>query len=248
MKRTKLHRVMSVLSLVVLVLAVSGNEPPCTPVPVEPPPDCVTDADCRAGFSCVDGVCEENGGPPERCAGPDALPCGEREACLWDRELTGEWGECFAPARYPVCEAVGSFSEGWYWSDTGELIDWAMCGRRLAVCSLIGTRSEGWYVYGQAAGEETRITWDLCAPRCTELTVSPNDPLYDRYEGTAYDNACTSDEDCFTGGCSGEVCSASPEVYTTCDLVPPVRGWCGCVDGVCAWHVVDACLLLEGSE
>ena len=243
MERTKLYAVFCLLSLGLALAVLSGSDRACVPVPVEP--GCVSDAECPDGMRCVDGRCREVTAP-QRCAGPEALACSdEGSACLYHREIHGQYGECFAPARYPVCRHVGSYSEGWYWSDSGERIDWASCEGVLAVCTLVGTRSEGWYVHGGAPSETSRITWDLCAPRCVEATVSPDDPLYDRYEGTGHDNACAADEDCHTGGCSGEVCSAEEGVVTTCELVPPVRGWCGCIDGACLWHLRDACLLLD---
>jgi eight-cysteine-cluster-containing protein len=79
-------------------------------------------------------------------------------------------------------------------------------------------------------------------PVCArEPSVSPRDPMYDRYEGTDYVNNCRADADCVTGGCSGEVCTAEPGIATTCELVPPAPGACGCVSGQCQWYV-DACL------
>jgi len=66
-------------------------------------------------------------------------------------------------------------------------------------------------------------------------SVEPGDPLYDRYEGTAFDNDCESDDDCMTSGCSGEVCAAE-SVVTTCEVVGAPGGECGCVDKECIWH------------
>lgn len=81
--------------------------------------------------------------------------------------------------------------------------------------------------------DETGTTEALC------LTVPTTHARYDLYEATAYDNACTSDEDCFVGGCSSETCSAEPEVVTTCIAYDdPPTGDCGCVDSVCVWNEV----------
>ena len=68
--------------------------------------------------------------------------------------------------------------------------------------------------------------------------LSPDNPLYDRFEGTAYANECTQDAQCHVGGCSGEVCSAQADIITTCEAVPWPRGnpACGCVQGQCIWY------------
>lgn len=70
--------------------------------------------------------------------------------------------------------------------------------------------------------------------------IQPDHPLYDRVEGTHVDNECSSDDDCLLGGCSGEVCSATEGVVTTCDVVawPPPRASCGCVADRCIWYLL----------
>ncbi len=66
--------------------------------------------------------------------------------------------------------------------------------------------------------------------------LAPGSENYDRFEGTSFQNACGSDSDCVTGGCSGEVCAAEP-VTSTCDVQPTKpAGKCGCVDGLCVWY------------
>jgi len=54
---------------------------------------------------------------------------------------------------------------------------------------------------------------------------------------------CTSDEDCISGGCSGQVCESINEepIMTTCEWTecynPAKYGiTCGCVDNMCQWH------------
>ncbi|MFN3198282.1 MAG: hypothetical protein ACE366_07660 [Bradymonadia bacterium] len=71
---------------------------------------------------------------------------------------------------------------------------------------------------------------------CEDIPVfSPEDPMYDRYEGTGANNACRQDADCMPSGCSGEVCAAEP-VASTCEAIAPAGGACGCVEGQCIWH------------
>lgn len=76
-------------------------------------------------------------------------------------------------------------------------------------------------------------------PPITRRAAVPADhTLFDRFEGTGFDNACNADADCYTGGCSGEVCSAATDVITTCEVLPvslPQGTSCGCVQGQCIW-------------
>lgn len=62
--------------------------------------------------------------------------------------------------------------------------------------------------------------------------------------GMSMMSSCGSDEDCATGGCSGEVCGAKSEVLT---LITPCEHRecydrakygvsCGCVEGACQWY------------
>lgn len=78
--------------------------------------------------------------------------------------------------------------------------------------------------------------------------VDPTDPaaLYGacraRVEGAESPGECTSDADCATAGCSGEVCtttSAAAGVMTTCEVKAcfSVLDRCGCVDGRCGWSL-----------
>jgi hypothetical protein len=49
-------------------------------------------------------------------------------------------------------------------------------------------------------------------------------------------DTCTTDADCTTGGCGGEVCHgvANP-ANSTCDCTAPQGISCGCVEGKCSW-------------
>ncbi len=68
--------------------------------------------------------------------------------------------------------------------------------------------------------------------------IATNHPKYARFEGTDFNNACTSDSACVKGGCSSEVCSAEPGVNTTCEVVEglPTGARCGCVSNTCVWY------------
>lgn len=55
---------------------------------------------------------------------------------------------------------------------------------------------------------------------------------------------CSSDTDCFVGGCSGQLCSRDEEVITTCEWKEEYGCYtlssCGCIDGKCEWKASDA--------
>mgnify|MGYP007032565106 CR=1 FL=1 len=76
--------------------------------------------------------------------------------------------------------------------------------------------------------------------------------MYGRFEVPDMPNACDADTQCHVGGCSGETCSAEPDVVTTCELLParlPDRSHCGCVEGQCRWwHPEGASLVEMGSS
>lgn len=66
-----------------------------------------------------------------------------------------------------------------------------------------------------------------------------------RVEGPEADGECTTDADCATGGCSGEVCApaaAIGELMTTCEVQPcfELLDRCGCHDGRCTWTLKAA--------
>lgn len=52
-------------------------------------------------------------------------------------------------------------------------------------------------------------------------------------------DSCTTDADCTTGGCGGELCfnPAASAGFTTCDCSTPVGpSGCGCVNNRCSWY------------
>jgi eight-cysteine-cluster-containing protein len=64
-------------------------------------------------------------------------------------------------------------------------------------------------------------------------------------EGAEAPAECTSDADCATAGCSGEVCTTVAEaagVMSTCEVKPcfSILDRCGCVDGRCSWSIKAA--------
>jgi hypothetical protein len=51
-------------------------------------------------------------------------------------------------------------------------------------------------------------------------------------------DSCSTDADCVTGGCGGELCynPASGGGISTCECTSPVGPSCGCVAGRCSWY------------
>lgn len=77
-------------------------------------------------------------------------------------------------------------------------------------------------------------------------TVPKDHALYGRFEGSGADNACSSDAQCFKAGCGGEICSATKDMVSTCEVLPvslPATASCGCVTGECLWWSSDGAQL-----
>lgn len=92
---------------------------------------------------------------------------------------------------------------------------------------------------GGEAGAGTGTAPPPPPPAARTLAVSSGHPLEGRVEGTERAGECTTDADCFTGGCSSEVCSAEEGVITTCEVQDWPQGagaGCGCVAGACRWY------------
>ncbi len=75
------------------------------------------------------------------------------------------------------------------------------------------------------------------------VALQTNNKTKDGFCGTSTNGSCSSDSDCITGGCSGEICQSAAEepVYSTCVLKDCYNAnaygmACKCVDGRCAWH------------
>ena len=66
-------------------------------------------------------------------------------------------------AKAPICDKIGSKSEGWYAAD-GSLVCWTQCSGAVAQCLYVGTRSEGWYSSRAGAGcmGMDLIAWAQC--------------------------------------------------------------------------------------
>ena len=68
--------------------------------------------------------------------------------------------------------------------------------------------------------------------------IGNDHPDFARLEGLGHANQCSTDQDCFVGGCSGEACTATEGLSSTCEEKPWASdgGLCGCVEGFCRWY------------
>jgi hypothetical protein len=72
--------------------------------------------------------------------------CGDDFRLSPDPVAEAQTGPERAAAHVPVCARLGEPDEGWYWNDTGLLIQKAGCASRPVVsCKAIGDLDEGWY-------------------------------------------------------------------------------------------------------
>jgi eight-cysteine-cluster-containing protein len=210
------------------------------------PPDCPagTVPEVRDGCytnACVAwDACGVVGPPPGFCGGIAGFACAAGEVCVDDPtddcDPANGGADCIGlcvPAACPDTDGDGACdADDSTCNADGSLL---MC-RRVAPDCMPGTVPEvrnGCYT-------DVCLTWDACGGElmCVrEPSVSPRDPMFDRYEGTGFPNDCRTDDDCFRGGCSGEICSATQDVASTCEGIPLPEGNCGCVAGQCFWNV-----------
>lgn len=109
----------------------------------------------------------------ERCGGRERIACASDKEICWYETGDEAYGACQPRlGDVPVCRAIGTRSEGWYWQDAGDLISYAFCAEEMAACYLTyDNRSQGFYVVGQSPSSESLITWDRC-----QRSESPEEP------------------------------------------------------------------------
>ncbi len=94
---------------------------------------------------------------------------------------------------------------------------------------------------GGSAGEAPEPSGEIRTPM-----IAKDHPLYARMEGTNVNNACAADGECFKGGCGSEICAATKDTMSTCELFEPrspASAVCGCVSGECIWYTTDGATL-----
>lgn len=85
---------------------------------------------------------------------------------------------------------------------------------------------------------------------CDEFCPLPDPSCDDDGDQNSTDPAppeCTSDADCFVGGCSSQLCSAEQGMASTCEWLEEYACYqdanltsCGCFEGSCGWDQTEA--------
>ncbi len=129
---------------------------------------------CPGKWQCTSNVCDFS-----ECAAPTSNACEKAGgACVGLTPTNckdGEVGDatkyscggpigvmcCLPKTGAPVCDKVGTSTEGWYWPDGGKIC-LAPCKGTTAKCDAVGSRSEGWYAEGKGCLGANLIGWDDC--------------------------------------------------------------------------------------
>ena len=151
--------------------------------------------------------------------------------------------DCAGDACRPICDAIGSRSEGWYDSCTHDLIGWARCDGCNAVCEAVGSRSEGWYdSCGVGMNGTGLIRFEQCREEehhecpLTGVICTPDCPT----NGTLNGAPCTR------GFFNEETCVCEPFEQTchpTCDAIGSrSEGWYdSCTHDLIGWAQCAGC-------
>jgi eight-cysteine-cluster-containing protein len=149
--------------------------------------------------------------------GAEAIGCG-------GGEVTGGGGEgCVVGG----CSSQLCIEPGNDGISTCEWNEAYACYQQQGICERNSNNECGW--------RQTQALQD-----CIAAASNPNPmPIRTPVLGPCIRNqpdACTSDADCTTGGCGGEVChGVGNDVTSTCDCTAPQGISCGCVNGSCSW-------------
>lgn len=142
-------------------------------------------------------------------------------ACGW--RATAELEDCLVTPEPAPCVETGCSGQICAETDTASTCEWQdsyACYQDLGVCERNADGACAW-----------RDSDELAA--CLADPRTPVDGACIKNSG----DACTTDADCTSGGCGGELCfnPAVSEGVSTCECTAPVGPGCGCVSGACTW-------------
>ncbi|MBI5527689.1 MAG: hypothetical protein HY897_15270 [Deltaproteobacteria bacterium] len=251
----------------------------CLPVSTDAGPDpcarvggyCTIDPECKPGYQMTQMGCA-SGGQPGSCCIPVAMDGGTADggsaSCIpgETREYACPdftkvpWCECVGGTCPPVCDKIGTKSEGWYGTCDGSgLIKWDLCANCAADCREVGSYSEGWYnsctgdliAFGAcAAGWQCiRSPENQCEFPCMDNCNCPPDrPICDQQGwGKCVPRsatACFGDSSLCPCGqvCENGQCKAGPmPCLNSCDC--PIGGTLPlvCLNGACVQNKETTC-------
>ncbi len=224
---------------------------------------CVDPVICPIGYTNINGTCV----PPKKCIKegkifdkmekPDAVCCegltkldmawpvkqGRKEVCIatltWEQTCTkcgdGKCGKgenwCICPEDCPPPEEVPCVAD----ADCGV----GFCSQEKDVChGTTYTCLEGNCSSASTEYENFYCIDSVCIDSCGDgICKYPENK--DLCHEDCGEVECTSDNECITTGCSGQVCAGVP-VVTTCGIEPWFRclelTGCGCYDNECKWE------------
>lgn len=209
---------------------------------------------CPYGFAAGDDGCPEcSCAKPEACGGFGGFPCPEGKLCvddpLDDCSPDNGGADCGGICVDPSpCELAGGSCHFGLLSSCGEgktpsALDCGNLPIETTCCApapapscegKCGGAAEGKACYCDELCDYYGDCCDDYEPQCGEERVPAS--------GMCVRNgneACTTDADCVSGGCGGELCyNASFGVgISPCDCSTPQNvGGCGCVSGKCSWY------------
>jgi eight-cysteine-cluster-containing protein len=174
------------------------------------------DFQCDEGFYCVEGICtEDEPEPPEPgcyVGGCSSQICSDTPDVI----STCEWLDYYQCYDIATCGTLPSGKCGWSGGD-----EFVQCLYTYGACPLYSLPPE-WYCDGG-----TFVEQDPMENGC------PMPPACERKEGATcggehdfqcdqgfvcVDDVCLPDDaPCYVGGCSGQICSDTPDVISTCE-------------------------------
>ena len=164
---------------------------------------------------CENGQCEfakECKSEGQMCGGIAGFQCCDGLTCQMDGTYPDAAGKCIKKTSdcKQVCQSIGTRSEGWYDSCTGELIRWDRCG---------SNDCTGCYSDSKCLPYGTRLTNENSKPIFCDIDASLKEQKQEEAE-------CQNNYECTTNSCSSGKCSdIQKELKETRNLIQSFFDW-----------------------